>query len=347
MAVETRDTVVAGGEHIVHFYAREPELVAAVGPYLAAAARAGETAIVIATAAHRHAFEAALEADGIDLGRARADESFLSLDAASTMAAFIVDGQIDHDAFHELIGGLVRKAAESGRAVRAYGEMVALLWDAGNVIAAIELETLWNDLGRELPFSLFCSYPAASVAGSEHAAALHHVCHLHSSVLGPSADAEQPRDGKEPPEHVQPHALDTTAELGVSISLPAKPDSPGRARRIVVAALRRWEHSDTLVNDAALMVTELTSNAVRHACSAFSLAVRVETSTLRVEVRDHTPLHIALPNGGLIPESLHGLGIVEAIATRWGVESTYDGKLVWAELPCRLTSGYGVPGRAR
>ena len=80
----------------------------------------------------------------------------------------------------------MRDAAASGRRVRAYGEMVALLWDAGDVLGAIELETLWHELGRELSFSLFCSYPASSVSGPEHAQALHQVCHLHSAVLRPA-----------------------------------------------------------------------------------------------------------------------------------------------------------------
>lgn len=119
---------------------------------------------------------------------------FVALDAAETMAAFMLDGQIDREAFRELVGGLLCTARESGRSVRAYGEMVALLWDAGDVLAAIELERLWNELGRKLQFSLFCSYPVACVSRSEHAEALHEVCHLHSCVLnGGSGELSDPR----------------------------------------------------------------------------------------------------------------------------------------------------------
>ena len=41
--------------------------------------------------------------------------------------------------------------------------MVALLWHQGNVAAAIELETLWNDLAEDRRFSLLCAYPAQVV----------------------------------------------------------------------------------------------------------------------------------------------------------------------------------------
>jgi hypothetical protein len=44
---------------------------------------------------------------------------------------------VDTDAFDEVVGGLVREASASGRPVRAYGEMVAVLWAAGDVAAAI------------------------------------------------------------------------------------------------------------------------------------------------------------------------------------------------------------------
>jgi hypothetical protein len=60
--------------------------------------------------------------------------------------------------------------------------MVALLWDAGLVAAAVELEAMWNDLGPRNPFALFCGYPAASVTGQDVAGALAEVCRLHAAA---------------------------------------------------------------------------------------------------------------------------------------------------------------------
>jgi anti-sigma regulatory factor (Ser/Thr protein kinase) len=318
-AVDAGGTDIGEGDHLVQFYERDAELLAAVTPYLAAAVRADEVAIVIATSAHRRGLEAKLRADGVDLVQARADGMFLSFDAAATMALFTIDGRIDRDSFHEVIGGIVRAAAASGRRVRAYGEMVALLWDAGDVLGAIELERLWHELGREVSFSLFCSYPAASVSGSEHAHALHQVCDLHSAVV-------------EPPPGGAWELLRRRSELHVAAGFTADRDMPGRARRLIVAALEQSGHDKLLVGDAALVLSELASNAVLHAGTPFSVTVRTEASTLRVAVQDSAPLHSRSHDGGLIPRPTHGLGLVEALSSCWGVEAAAGGKVVWAEL---------------
>ncbi len=334
MAVETQERAIESGEHVVQFYEDDAELLEAIGPYLTAAAVAGDVAIVIATEAHRQAFEAALEVEGIDVAQAGAGGMLRWLDAASTMAEFITDGQIDHDAFDEVVGGLMRTAAESGRPIRAYGEMVALLWDEGNVLGAIELERLWNELARELPFSLFCAYPAASVAGSEHAEALHQVCHLHSSVLLSPASFE-----KETAVSEEEAVLEVVAEFA------AERESPGRARRQVVAALREWGHDESLVQDTALVLSELATNAVVHAGSAFSVAIRARGSVLRVAVQDASPLDAAASEEGLIARTGHGLGLIDVLATRWGVDASASGKVVWAELPyAARASGNRIAG---
>ncbi len=319
MVTQTYDVSFDGGGHVVHFYEHVPELVEAVAGYVAAGVAADEVAIVIATEAHRDAFAMALETIGIDTAEARAGERLVFLDAATTMAAFMRDGQIDRDAFHEVVGGLLRSAAESGRAIRAYGEMVSLLWDAGDVVGAIELETLWNDLGCELPFSLYCAYPAASVSGAEHAQALHQVCHLHSSVL----HGVRGNDLRGPE---APSARKLLAEFA------AERASPRQARRLVLGALLEWGCSLSLLQDAAVVVSELATNAVLHAASSFSLSVTLEDSLLRIAVHDASPLSVVARGGGLNPQPTHGLCLVETLSLRWGAEGTAQGKAVWAEL---------------
>src|SRR6185312_10730825 len=93
------------------------------------------------------------------------------------------DGEVDPDGFRSAVEPVIREIANTGREIKAYGEMVALLWDAGRVRGAIELEKLWYRLATELRFSLFCAYRIHSLAGEEHAHALHEVCRLHTAVL--------------------------------------------------------------------------------------------------------------------------------------------------------------------
>jgi hypothetical protein len=68
--------------------------------------------------------------------------------------------------------------------VHVFGEMVALLWDFGQVAAAIEVEAMWNELAAQYQFSLLCAYPADSVRGGQHQDALTEVCRVHASVAG-------------------------------------------------------------------------------------------------------------------------------------------------------------------
>ncbi len=312
----TSDTAEArsADEHVVLFYDHDYELAQTVGSYLAAAIAAGEAAIIIATETHGAAVSAELAAAGIDIAAAVEQGSLVSVDAAATMAQFITDGRIDHDDFRRVVGGLVRDAGQVGP-VRAYGEMVALLWDAGNVIAAIELEERWNELGREFDFSLLCGYRSSTASEPQHAEALHQVCHLHTAVLR----HDQPRTGVQPAE--------------VWCRFPADAAATQAARRFVAGALREWHADERLLDDAQLVVTELATNAVLHARSPFLVVVRVDDTAVRLTVHDNSCVQPRVRrNGHRAVSGGRGLHVVAALTRRWGVEPTDDGKAVWAEL---------------
>ncbi len=318
MATAIEDLALGPGDHVVQFYQHEPELVETVGRYLSDAARSGAAVIGIATEAHRDAFLAELQAAGVDPAKACADGALTLLDAAATLASFMPEGRIDHDEFRQVIGSLVRRAGETGRPVSVYGEMVALLWDAGDVLATIELERLWNELGRELQFSLLCAYRSESVRGDEHAEALRQVCHLHSAVL--------PAPARDDPD--APHSPDTEA----SARFPAELDAPRSARHFVAHTLGRWGHAGSLVDDAQLLVTELATNAVVHARSTFSVVARTEEACVHISVHDASTVKPTMRDGAPTSPSGRGLHLVAALSVNWGVEVTADGKTVWAEL---------------
>jgi hypothetical protein len=85
---------------------------------------------------------------------------------------------------------MLRQAAKAGRPVRVFGEMVSLLWDAGLIDAAVEVEAMWNELGVQYPFSLLCAYPAQAAAGARQRDALTEVCYAHTQVTGVPPEAE-------------------------------------------------------------------------------------------------------------------------------------------------------------
>lgn len=135
--------------HVVEFYGKnESALVHNVARFLRGAVEHGGHGIVIATDGRLEGLRDAL------FGY----RNLLFLDAREGLAGFMVGGRPNHALFDATIGKLVRARAPHGN-LRAYGEMVGILWEAGMHDAAIELEELWNELLARTPFSLYCGYP--------------------------------------------------------------------------------------------------------------------------------------------------------------------------------------------
>lgn len=112
----------------------------------------------------------------------------------------------------------------------------------------------------------------------------------------------------------------------------AEPDSPRLARWWLGDLLRR-NHLEHDLHDAVLLVSELATNAVTHARSAFEVVVSLADGRLRVEVTD---ADAGVPQVQWVPAgatSGRGLLIVETLAQAWGVSPAEGGcKTVWFEL---------------
>jgi PAS domain S-box-containing protein len=169
--------------HFVRFYDDEAYLLAEVAEFIDTALRAGGVGIVIATAEHLEQLQGRLAGFGTAASRgAWYPGELVVLDARETLARLLVEGWPDEKRFMDIVGKAVEQARAGGRAVHAFGEMVALLCADGKYDAAIHLEALWNRLGQRHPFSLFCAYPSSLFPTSEHERAFRHVCSAHDHV---------------------------------------------------------------------------------------------------------------------------------------------------------------------
>jgi hypothetical protein len=172
--------------HSVQFYADDGFLVDGLASFIGAALGGGNAAIVIATGAHREGLAERLAGRGLDLSRAAAEGRYVALDAAETLATFMVDGRPDPTSFADRIGHVVGQAAVAATGARArvaaFGEMVALLWAAGQSEAALELEGLWNGLARTHTFDLHCAYPISLFPQAADGDPLARICAAHSHV---------------------------------------------------------------------------------------------------------------------------------------------------------------------
>ena len=98
------------------------------------------------------------------------------------------NGWPDEGLFLKVVGQIIQSAG-GGKSVRIYGEMVAVLWAEGNVLAAIQLERLWNKLASQQDFTLLCGYPASASQGPEMDFAFEDVCACHSQITGVRSSA--------------------------------------------------------------------------------------------------------------------------------------------------------------
>jgi signal transduction histidine kinase len=175
--------LVAEHGHVVQFYDTEDFLCARVADFLGDGLAGGEPIVVIASEDRQQAFHARLKARGF--GAQAAADGAIWLDAHETLAKFMVGTMPDGSRFREVIGGSLQRSSASGRhaRVRAYGEMVDILWKAGNAKAAIRLEELWNELASSHSFQLMCAYVMGSFYKATDAQQVQQVCSTHAFVL--------------------------------------------------------------------------------------------------------------------------------------------------------------------
>ena len=151
--------------HAVQFYENDSSLFTTVAGFLSQGLVEGHPAIIIATADHTAAILEHLSGRMIDVEKARELGELIVLDAHQTLASFMVEERPDAARFEASVGRVVGdllRDRSNRTLVRAYGEMVDVLWKDGRENAAIQLELLWNSLAGRYGFALLCGYAMGS-----------------------------------------------------------------------------------------------------------------------------------------------------------------------------------------
>jgi hypothetical protein len=306
--------------HLVHVSDCSEERARAAGEFLGPSFGDGGTAFTIADATQRSAIAAELTNRGFDLGAARAAGTYVELDAADTLSRIVGVGSPDPVAFDTVVGGPVGRACRRNRPVYVCGEMVDLLCGDGQLSSALTLERFWNDLACRYKFSKYCGYSLTGVARQAGLTTAKEICDAHTGVVTPSSYAR----GTAEPTGSDDEGQRSTFLLPVVLA-------PRAARGFVAETLSAWGASE-FTDRAALIASELATNALVHTRSPFALSVSRGESQLRVSVRDssHTlPVSVRSSSrraGG------RGLPIVASMSRLWGIDALDDGKVIWAEL---------------
>jgi anti-sigma regulatory factor (Ser/Thr protein kinase) len=318
LMVTSETAAAAVPAHRVTFFDDDRDLVAELAGSFDVHLSAGGTAVVIATQTHRHALSVALEGRGVSTRSMERQGRYVAVDAATTLGAILDGGAPAAALFAKTVGGLVERLVASGRPLLAFGEMVGLLWEQGDVGAAIALEDLWNQLASVHTFDLLCAY-RRSCLESPSLRAVNDMCAAHDEVAAPRFYGAR-----------SDHFI--SAELS-PVFLPVAP-AVAAARAFADHAAAALElHS--MAADVRIVVSELATNAIRHTASAFQVSVRLLQDVVRVEVHDAGTTYPQLGSARLEDVSGRGLAIVARLARDWGFSHHGDGKMTWAELPLR------------
>lgn len=179
-----RNHVIRGtvaSDHIVQFFDTDESRADNVASFLDDGYQAGEPIVVVARPANWSLMTERLQLLGVPVQSAIANGRLVVRDANQTLDEISRSGSVDAAAFEAVVGKAVMTLGHRGR-VRAYGEMVDMLAQRGELADAIKLEHLWNDLGERASLSLMCGYSAAHFVSSGTHRALLEICRSHSGV---------------------------------------------------------------------------------------------------------------------------------------------------------------------
>lgn len=173
---------IAPSDHLVQIYDNENVFLDILEGFAGSGLRAGDNVIIIATSEHLARLEERLTKYGFDIDALRATDQYMPFDAVETLSKFVVNDWPDEKLFTEFVTGVIRRGQKNGRKVRAFGEMVAILWAKGFNEATMQLENLWSDLHQQEAFTLYCAYPRAGFNPDKNDG-LEMVCCSHSKVI--------------------------------------------------------------------------------------------------------------------------------------------------------------------
>ena len=171
--------------HAVQFYKDETSLAGTVAQFLADGLSAGQPGVVIATPSHTETIVRELSARGLDVAALRTTGELQFFDAQKMLASFMFDGLPEPGLFRSNVGDAIEKlcAGRTPCPIRAYGEMVDLLWQEGNADGAIKVEILWNQLAATYDFALLCGYAVGHFYKETRDPRYHDVVEQHSHVM--------------------------------------------------------------------------------------------------------------------------------------------------------------------
>jgi hypothetical protein len=173
---------VAPCDHVLQVYRTDEMFLNTLEEFVSSGIKSGDCIIIIGTINHVSALEKRLQKD-FDIEALTYDNQLILLNTETTLGSFMRNGEPDESLFNTFLTNLMAKAKVNDRKIRAFGEMVAVLWAQGNTNATLQLENLWNKFCETEAFCLFCAYPH-SIFTQDINISLKEICQAHTKMVG-------------------------------------------------------------------------------------------------------------------------------------------------------------------
>jgi hypothetical protein len=173
---------IAPCEHAVQIYENDKVFLDSLEGFVGSGLIAGDSIIIIATSEHLIALEERLAKQGFDINSLSSMDQYIGVDAKEALSHFMVNNWPQEDFFTEFIAKLLKRAQRNNNKVRAFGEMVSILWQQGLNAATVQLENLWNELHKNVQFTLFCAYPKAGFTQDINTS-IDIICSSHTKII--------------------------------------------------------------------------------------------------------------------------------------------------------------------
>lgn len=173
---------VAPSDHLVQIYENESHFMNTLEGFAGSGILSGDSVIIIAKQFHLDQLNERLLKHNFNIESLIENSLYIPLEANEVLSKFMINGWPDEKMFNNVISEILDRARENGRKLRAFGEMVAILWEQGNNRATVRLENLWHNLHALDRFSLYCAYPKSGFT-RQYDDSISEICRAHSKII--------------------------------------------------------------------------------------------------------------------------------------------------------------------